>query len=200
LRNIRFGFGRKNFTTFILATAVLIYALYSSVDGLVYYFSDASPTQIGDAMDPDMDAYSKIKDGDFVEIKGITSLQGGSLEKGFLGKKHFLYYFNGSDKFIVIEPSSDEEMRSPARKTVRGRAHRFATSGQAQRMREFFLKSLYIEMSDDGVFIESGLEPGKDHKAPLFFGFLLALMALNIILFLKYLKKDNSPEEDLDDF
>jgi hypothetical protein len=200
MKKIKFAFGKKNYTTFIIASLVLVYAMYSSIDGLVYYFSDNEPIVLGDAMDVDKEAFSKVSDGDFVEVKGITSLQGGSLEKGFLGKRHFLYYFNGSSKFIVIEESKEDERKGPSRKTVRGRAHLFKTSSQAQKMREFFLNSLFLEMDDDGIFIESGLEPGKDHTVPVFFLILAALMILNIVLFKKYLKKDESAEEDFDDY
>jgi len=200
LRKISFGFGKKNYTTFIIATLVLIYAIYTSIDGVVYYFSSSEPIVIGDAMDPDLEALSRVSDGNFVEVKGITSLQGGSLEKGFLGKKHHLYYFTGSDKFIVIEPSPTEERSGPVRKTVRGRAHRFKTNSQAQRMRDFFLKGLFIEMDDDGIFIESGIEPGKEQMTLILFAILIGLMALNIFLFIKYLKKDDSAEDELDDF
>ncbi len=200
MKKIRFTFGRKNYTTFIIVTLVLLYAIYSSIDGVVYYFSDSTPIVIGDAMDPDMDAFAKVQDGDFVEVSGITSVQGGSLEKGFLGKRHHLYYFTGSDRFIVIEPSEEEGRKGPARKTVRGRAHRFKTNRQAQNMREFFLRRLLIEMDDEGIFIESGLEPGTNHLSFIFFLIMIGMMGLNVTLFIKYLKKDDSQENELDDF
>ncbi len=200
MRKISFSFGRKNYTTFIIASLVLLYAIYSSIDGVVYYFSDTEPIALGDAMELNEEAFAKVSDGDFVEVRGITSLQGGSLDKGFLGKRHFIYYLNGSAKFIIIEESTDDERKGPVRKTIRGRAHLFRTNRQAQKMREFFLKSLFLEMDDDGIFIEAGLEPRKNHTTPLFFSILIGLMILNIVLFIKYLKKDESVEEDFDDY
>lgn len=199
MRKISFYVGKKNTVTFILASVVLLLGIYSYTDEVIYFFSANEPIDLKDAMDLDKDAFSKVKNGDFVQVKGITSIQGGSVKKGLIGQKYILYYLSGSAKFIINE-KIDEEPKGPQYKTVKGRAYGFKTDSNAAKMRNFFANSLFIEMDEDGFLIEAGMEPGSDYMSLLFFILLILAMVLNIYLFVKPLKPKEDPmENDIDE-
>ena len=191
--------GKKNIVTFLLASAILLYGIISSIDGVVYFFSNNDPIDLKGAMELDKDAFGKVKDGDFVQIKGITSVQGGSLKKGLWGEKHVIFYLTGSSKFIIIEKVEDDENRGPQYKIIKGRAHLFKTNGQAEKMREFFLKNFLIEIEPDGMMIESGKVPGKDYWSLILMTVLITLMGLNIYLLVKPMKTEKEMENEIDE-
>lgn len=192
MRKISFYVGKKNIITFLAASIILLFGIYSFVDDIVYFFSSNEPIDLHEAMELDKAAFEKLKDGDYVQVKGITSVQGGAMKKGLSGQKYILYYLSGSPKFIVNE-KIDEDPSGPQYKTVRGRAYGFKTNSNAAKMRNFFANSLFIEMDEDGYLIQAGVEPGSDYMSLLFFVVLILAMGLNIFLFLKPFK----PQEDL---
>ncbi|HNW83747.1 MAG TPA: hypothetical protein PKG52_12745 [bacterium] len=198
---IKLYFGKKNIPIFILTLVVLIYVMVTSVDGIKYFFSKAEPKDLGDAITMDTKVFSELQDGDFVQIKGITSIHGGSLNKGFLSDKYYLFYLAGSSKFIIIEKVDEKNTESgPQFRTIKGRVHSFKTNKYASKMKDFFSKSFMIEMNEDGFLIESGMIPGKDYTPVIMFATMLLLLALSIFLFIKSLKTDketmeNDPDE-----
>lgn len=199
MKKISFYVGRKNTVTFVIASAVLLFGIVSYFDNVIYFFSAQEPVDLKDAMELDTEAFSKIKDGDFVQIKGITSIQGGAMKKGLAGKKHILYYLSGSSKFVISEKAPDESL-GPQYKTVKGRAYSFKTNSNAAKMRDFFAKSLFIEMDEDGYLILAGMEPGSDYMSLIFFFVLIIAAGLNIFLFVKPLKpRDDLMENDIDE-
>ncbi len=194
-----FYIGRKNIVTFLLASAILIYGMVSTIDGVMYFFADDKPIDMKTALELDKDAFSKVKDGDYVQVKGITSIQGGSLQKGLWGEKHVVFYLTGSPKFIVIEKVEDDENRGPENRTIKGRAHLFKTDKQAEKMRQFFLNSFLIEIDQDGIMIESGMIPGKNYWPLILMTILMTLMGLNIYLFMKPMKTEKEMESEIDE-
>lgn len=191
--------GKKNIVTFVLASAILLYGIISSIDGVRYFFSDDAPTDLKRAMSLDKEAFAKVKDGDYVQIKGITSVQGGSLKKGMWGDKFVVFYLTGSSKFIVVEKQEDDENRGPQDRLIKGRARLFESDVQAEKMRKFFLDSFLIEMDPDGMMIESGKIPGKDYWSLILMGLLIMMMGLNVYLLLKPMKTENEMENEIDE-
>ena len=186
MKRPNFYIGKKNTVTFLLASIILLYGIVTSIDGFSYFFADKTPIDMGKAMQLDKDAFSKVKDGDLVQISGITSVQGGSLKKGLGSERHILFYLTGSPKFVIIESvDEDEKNTGPQQRTIKGRAHCFKTDSQAEKMRQFFKSSLFIEMDEDGMMIEADVVPGKNYWALIFFLGLILLMGLNIYLFIK---------------
>ena len=199
MKKISFYVGKKNVISFLIATFVLLYALYAFLDNVVYFFSDDTPIDLGDALELNTDAFAKVRDGDYVQIKGITSVQGGTIKKGLLGEKHVVYYLNGSSKFIIDSAVENEESFSgPHYRTVKGRAFAFKTNSKAAKMQAFFANSLYIEMKDDGFFIEDGAIPRTDFAGLFMFVFFAVLMVLNIIFFVRPLKRETANDMDKD--
>jgi len=201
MKKIAFYIGKKNGVTFIIATFVLLFGLYSLSGDVIYFFSGRDAIDLKEAMNIDKDAFAKIEDGDFVKVRGITSIQGGAMKKGITGQKHILYYLTGSSKFIVNE-KIDEDPEGPQEKTVKGRAFKFETDGNAARMRSFFANTFGIEMDADGILIEAGLEPGSDYSSLIFFILMLAALGINIWLFFKPLKineDDDFLESEIDE-
>ncbi|HQN72642.1 MAG TPA: hypothetical protein PLX56_06075 [bacterium] len=199
MKKISFYIGRKNTVTFFLASAVLLFGIYSFFGEVVYFFSGSEAIDLKDAMEIDKANFEKVDDGDFVQVKGITSVQGGAIQRGITGTEYILYYLTGSSKFIINE-KNDGESKGPQYKTVRGRAYKFSTNSNAARMRNFFARSFMIEMDEDGILIEAGLEPGSDYAALIFFIMLIAAMGLNIYLFIRPLKQKEDPmENDIDE-
>lgn len=191
--------GKKNIVTFVLASAILIYGMVSSIDGLMYFFSEDKPIDMNTALELDNDAFSNVKDGDYVQVKGITSIQGGSLQKGMWGEKHIVFYLTGSPKFIIIEKVEEDENRGPENRTIKGRAHLFKTDGQAERMRKFFLNTFLIEIDEDGMMIESGNIPGTNYWPLILMAALIILMGLNIYLLVKPMKTEKEMENEIDE-
>jgi len=191
--------GKKNIVTFLIASAILLYGIISSIDGVMYFFSDNKPIDLKGAMNLDKEAFGKVKDGDFVQVKGITSVQGGSLQKGIWGEKHVVFYLTGSSKFIIIEKVEEGEDRGPQDRVLQGRAHLFKTDGHAEKMRQFFLKSFLIEIEPDGMMIESGKVPGKDFWPLILMAALIILMGLSIFLFIKPMKTEKEMENEIDE-
>ena len=196
MKKISFYVGKKNFVTFIIASLILLYAIYSFSDNLIYFFSDSSPIDLGDALELNQENFAKVKDGDYVQIKGITSVQGGNIKKGILGERHVVYYLNGSSKFIIDSAVTDEDSFSgPHYRTVKGRAFAFKTNSRAAKMQAFFANSLYLDMKDDGFFIEDGVIPRTDYAGLFMFAFFTVLMILNVVFFIKPIKRETSQEE-----
>lgn len=199
MKKISLYIGRKNTVTFFAASAILLFGIYAFFGDVVYFFSSSEAIDLKDAMELDKVNFDKVKDGDFVQVKGITSVQGGSTKKGITGTEYILYYLTGSSKFIINEKKKDDSL-GPQYKTVRGRAYRFNTNSNAAKMRNFFAKSFMIEMDEDGILIEAGLEPGRDYSAIVFFIMLLTALGLNTYLFFKPLKQKEDPmENDIDE-
>jgi len=190
--------GRKNLYLFILSTVILLYGLYLAFDGARFYFHDTPPVDLGDALEPNEQALTVVRDGDFVTIRGIRSIQGGVLEEGFSKKKRMLYYFLGSPRFVVSEPMAKEEEKNAGgmRVTVKGRIYRWTTSGGAVRMREFFEKRYGLTMSPDGFFIRAGEYPRTDTGAVVLFVLLAILLAVNISLAVYTLRRRHVQEEE----
>lgn len=152
MRKISFYIGKKNKATFLLASVILIYGMYLQFDNVVYFFANKTPIDLGEAINLNNEAFAKVKTGDYVQVKGITSIQGGSLKKALFGKKHLIYYLNGSSKFIIDSLADDKKgSTGPQYKTVKGRAYAFKASKQAAKMRNFFLKSFMIEIDRKSV-------------------------------------------------
>lgn len=198
---IKLHMGKKNIPLFILTVVALVYVMVTSIDGLKYFFSKAEPKDLGDAITMNTEVFSKLQEGDFVQIKGITSIHGGSLNKGFLSEKYYLFYLAGSSKFIIIEKVDEENTASgPQFRTIQGRAHSFKTSKYASKMKDFFSKSFMIEMNEDGFLIESDVIPGKNYTPVVMFVIMLLLLALTTILFIKSSTTDKETmENDPDD-
>ena len=198
MKKISFYVGKKNVVTFAAASVILLYAIYAFSDNVIYFFSNDTPIDLGDALELNNDAFSTVKDGDYVQIKGITSVQGGNIKKGITGEKHVVYYLNGSSKFIIDSAVTDEDSFSgPHYRTVKGRAFAFKTNSKAAKMQAFFANSLYIDMKDDGLFIEDGVAPRTDFAGLFMFAFFTVLMILNIVFFIKPMKRETS-QEDID--
>ena len=196
MKKISFYVGKKNFITFIVASLILLYAIYAFSDNVFYFFADDNPIDLGDALEFKNDALAKVRDGDYVQIKGITSIQGGNIKKGVLGEKHVVYYLNGSSKFIIDSAVAGEDSFSgPHYRTVKGRAFSFKTNSKAKKMQDFFANSLFLEMKDDGFFIEDGVVPGTDYTGLFMFFFFIVLMILNVFFFIKPIKRESSQEE-----
>ena len=196
MKKISFYVGKKNFITFAVASLILLYAIYSFSDNVIYFFSNDTPVDLGDALELNTENFAKVKNGDYVQIKGITSIQGGNIKKGLFGEKHVVYYLNGSSKFIIDSAVTDEDSFSgPHYRTVKGRAFAFKTNSKAAKMHDFFANSLYIDMKDDGFFIEDGVIPHTDFAGLFMFAFFAVLMILNIIFFIKPLKRETTQEE-----
>ena len=194
-----FYIGKKNIITFLLASAILIYGMISSIDGVMYFFADDTPIDMKTALELDKNAFSQVKDGDYVQIRGITSVQGGSLQKGMWGEKHVVFYLTGSSKFIIIEKVDDDENTGPQDREIKGRAHLFKADKQAEKMRQFFLNSFLIEIDPDGIMIESGKIPGKDFWPLTLMAILFVLMGLNIYLLVKPMKTEKEMENEIDE-
>ena len=64
MKKISFYVGKKNVISFLIATFVLLYALYAFLDNVVYFFSDDTPIDLGDALELNTDAFAKVLDGD----------------------------------------------------------------------------------------------------------------------------------------
>ena len=198
MKKISFYVGKKNFITFVIASVILLYAIYSFSDNVIYFFSDDTPIDLGDALELNTENFAKVKDGDYVQIKGITSVQGGNIKKGITGERHVVYYLNGSSKFIVDSAVTDEDsFTGPHYRTVKGRAFSFKTNSKAAKMQAFFANSLYLDMKDDGFFIEDGVIPHTDYAGFFMFIFFTVLMILNIVFFIKPMKREAS-QEDID--
>jgi len=191
--------GKKNVVTFVLASAFLLYGIISSIDGVRYFFSDDAPIDLKEAMTLDKETFAKVNDGDYVQVKGITSVQGGSLKKGLWGDKFVVFYLSGSSKFIVVEKQEDDEKRGPQDRAIKGRAHLFKSDAQAEKMRKFFLDSFLIEIDADGIMVESGNIPGKDYWPLILMGLLIILMGLNVYLLLKPMKTEKEMENEIDE-
>ena len=202
MKKISFYVGKKNFVTFVIASLILIYAIYAFSDNVIYFFADDTPIDLGDALELNTDAFAKVKDGDFVRIKGITSVQGGNVKKGIFGERHVIYYLNGSSKFIIDSAVTDEDsFAGPHYRTVKGRAFSFRTNSKAAKMQAFFANSLFLEMKDDGFFIEDGVIPRTDYTGLCMFVFFCLLMVLNVVFFIKPLKRETGgdmPDKELD--
>ena len=198
MKKLSFYVGKKNFITFIVASLILLYAIYSFSDNLIYFFSDDTPLDLGDALELNSENFAKVKDGDYVQIKGITSIQGGNIKKGVAGERHVVYYLNGSSKFIIDSAVTDDDsFSSPHYRTVKGRAFAFKTNSKAAKMQAFFANSLYLDMKDDGFFIEDGVIPRSDYAGLFMFFFFIVLMILNVFFFIKPIKRE-SRQEDID--
>lgn len=196
MKKISFYVGKKNFITFIIASLILLYAIYAFSDNVIYFFADDTPIDLGDALELNTENFAKVKDGDYVQIKGITSIQGGNIKKGVFGEKHVVYYLNGSSKFIIDSAVPDDDsFAGPHYRTVKGRAFAFKTNSKAAKMQAFFANSFYIEMKDDGVFIEDGVIPRTDYTGLFMFVFFCILLILNIVFFIKPIKSETSQEE-----
>lgn len=199
---LRIVLGKKNLYLFIVSTAVLLYGLYLTFDGARFYFHDAPPVDLGDALTPNETALAAVKDGDHVTIRGIRSIQGGVMEEGFSKKKRMLYYFLGSPRFVVSEPMAKEEEKNAGgmRVKVTGRIYRFETSGGAARARDFFEKRYELTMAKDGFFIRAGENQRTDTGAIALFAALVVLLLINLLLALKTLRRrEEKPEEEEDD-
>lgn len=197
----KIALGRKNLFLFIASTAVLLYGLYLTFDGARFYFHDAPPVDLGEALTPNEEALAKVVDGDYVTIRGIRSIQGGVMEEGFSKKKRILYYFLGSPRFVVSEPMAKEEEKNAGGMRVRvtGRIYRFETSGGAARARNFFEKRYELTMAKDGFFIRAGENPRTDTGAVALFSALLVLLLVNLSLALKtFRRREEAPEENDD--
>ena len=195
MKKLSFYVGKKNFVTFIIASLILLYAVYSFSDNVIYFFSDNTPIDLGDALELNTENFAKVKDGDYVQIKGITSVQGGNIKKGLLGERHVVYYLNGSSKFIIDSAVTDEDSFSgPHYRTVKGRAFAFRTNSKAAKMQAFFANSLYLDMKDDGFFIEDGVIPRSDYAGLCMFAFFCILMVLNVVFFIKPLRRETREE------
>ena len=195
MKRISFYVGKKNIVTFLIASAILIYAIYAFSDNVIYFFADAEPINLGDALELDTEAFAKVRDGDYVQIKGITSVQGGNIKKGVLGERHVVYYLNGSSKFIIDSAVTDEDsFAGPHYRTVKGRAFAFRSNSKAAKMRAFFSNSLFIEMKDDGFFIEDGVIPRTDYAGLCMFAFFCVLMVLNVVFFIRPLKRETGAD------
>jgi hypothetical protein len=198
MKKISFYVGKKNFITFAVASLILLYAIYSFSDNVIYFFSDDSPIDLGDALELNTENFAKVKDGDYVQIKGITSIQGGNIKKGITGERHVVYYLNGSSKFIIDSAVKDEDsFAGPHYRTVKGRAFGFKTNSKAAKMQAFFANSLYLDMKDDGFFIEDGVIPRSDYAGLCMFVFFIVLMILNVFFFIKPMKREIR-QEDID--
>ena len=196
MKKISFYVGKKNYITFIIASLILLYAIYSFSDNVIYFFSNDTPIDLGDALELNTENFAKVKDGDYVQIKGITSVQGGNIKKGITGERHVVYYLNGSSKFIIDSAVTGEDSFSgPHYRTVKGRAFAFKTSSKAAKMQSFFANSLFLEMKDDGFFIEDGVIPRTDFAGLFMFAFFMLLMILNIVFFIKPMKREATQEE-----
>ena len=204
MKKISFYVGKKNFITFIVASVILLYAIYAFSDNVIYFFSDDDPIDLGDALELNTENFAKVKDGDYVQIKGITSIQGGNIKKGVTGERHVVYYLNGSSKFIIDSAVTDEDsFAGPHYRTVKGRAYAFKTNSRAAKMQAFFANSLFLEMKDDGFFIEDGVVPRTDYAGLFMFAFFCVLMILNIVFFIKPMKRETGGDmfdRDLDGF
>ena len=198
MKKISFYVGKKNFITFAVASVILLYAIYAFSDNVIYFFSNDTPIDLGDALELNNDAFAKVKDGDYVQIKGITSVQGGNINKGVTGERHVVYYLNGSSRFIIDSAVTDEDSFSgPHYRTVKGRAFAFKTNSRAAKMQAFFANSLFLDMKDDGFFIEDGVIPRTDYAGLFMFAFFALLMILNIVFFIKPMKRETR-QEDID--
>ncbi len=193
--------GKKNLYLFLISTAVLLYGLSLTFDGARFYFHNEPPIDLGDALTPNETALATVKDGDYVKIRGLRSIQGGVLEEGFSKKKRMLYYFLGSPRFVVNEPMAKEEEKNAGgtRVTVIGRIYRFETSGGAARARDFFEKRYELAMAKDGFFIRAGENPRTDTGAVAIFATLAVLLLINLFLAFKTLRRPHEvPQEDND--
>ena len=196
MKKISFYVGKKNYITFIIASLILLYAIYSFSDNVIYFFSNDTPIDLGDALELNTENFAKVKDGVYVQIKGITSVQGGNIKKGITGERHVVYYLNGSSKFIIDSAVTGEDSFSgPHYRTVKGRAFAFKTNSKAAKMQSFFANSLFLEMKDDGFFIEDGVIPRTDFAGLFMFAFFMLLMILNIVFFIKPMKREATQEE-----
>ncbi len=198
----RFVLGTKNLYLFIISTALLIYGLYSYFDDVRFYFHKEPPVELGTALEPNTEALANLKDGDFVKIRGIRSLQGGVVEEGFAKKKLMLYFFLGSPKFVALEPMSEkeEENTGGVYVTLTGRIYNFTTNAAAARNGAFFDKSYGIAMAPDGWLVYGGKTPGSDTTVLVVFGALIVLLIGNILLAIKTLRPKPEPEYyDTDD-
>ncbi|HOW50773.1 MAG TPA: hypothetical protein PLV42_01880 [bacterium] len=193
---IRFVLGTKNLYLFIISMAVLLYGIYTYFDDFRFYFHKEPPVDLGTALEPNNEALAKLKDGDYVKIRGIRSLQGGVIEEGFSKKKHMLYFFLGSPKFLALEPMAEKEEENVGGVyvTVTGRAYNFKTNGAAAKNRDFFDKRYAITMAEEGWFIRGGKIPGSDTTAVVVFALLFILFIGNILLAIKTLRPKPEPE------
>lgn len=199
---VRFVLGTKNLYLFILSTGLLLYGLYSYFDDVLFYFHKEPPVDLGTALEPNKEALSTLKDGDFVKIRGIRSLQGGVVEEGLTKQKNMLYFFLGSPKFVALEPMAEKEEKNIGGSyvTLLGRIYGFKTSGMAAKYRTFFDRSYGITMADEGWLIRGGKLPGTDTTAIAVFSLLIILLIVNILLAIKTLRPQPEPEyDDLDD-
>ena len=62
-------------------------------------------------------------------------------------------------------------------------------------MQAFFANSLFLEMKDDGFFIEDGVIPRTDFAGLFMFVLFIVLMILNVVFFIKPMKREPSQEE-----
>ena len=196
----KFQFGRKNVPLFIITLIILVYVIVTSIDGLLYFFKKDGPKDLGEAVSMNMEVFSTLQDGDFVQIKGITSIHGGALNKGFLSQKHIIFYIAGSNKFIVTEKADESgKFEGPQLRTIQGKVRSFKTDKHAAKMRDFFAKSFMLEMDADGFLIESGVVPGKDYGPVVIFGIVVLLLIVSVTLFIRSIRTDTDLTENEED-
>ena len=62
--------GKKNIVTFVLASAILLYGIISSIDGVRYFFSDDAPTDLKRAMSLDKKPSQRLRTATMFRLKG----------------------------------------------------------------------------------------------------------------------------------
>ena len=119
--NIKSIIKKQNFHLFVFTTIILFYGTFSFFGDVSYFFSSGKPVDLGTAFNPNKKALQNLKEGDFVKIKGITSMFGGKVKKGFWGTEYIIYSFSSSTKFIVIEKKEKNKKYGPSEKTISGK-------------------------------------------------------------------------------
>lgn len=185
---------------YIITAAIILFAMYYFLDDVRYFFSSKTPIDLGGAMEIKPEILDSVKDGDFVKIKGIRSIQGGNMQKSVLGKPHMIYYFIGSTKFVVLERmSADEEKNAGAvYVTIEGRLFKFKTNKAANRSADFFRTTFGLKFDDNGAMIEADLLPRTDYFSLSIFLLLIVMLAIDIFLAFATIgrKPDETPEEE----
>jgi len=200
VKKVRFVFKSRSALMPLIVTVVLIYGMYSFWSDFNYFFKSSTPIDLGAALKTNKELLAKVEAGDYARIKGIRSIKGGKITKGFLGEKYMTYFFMGSPDFIVVEKMHEEKEKNAGAKrvTVNGRIYPLKHSPEMMKLRDFFEKNFLVEMNRDGFLIYAGEEPGKDYYSVSFFILLFIFLVLNTLLTIRSFKRGESVDDDFE--
>jgi len=185
-RRSGFRFRNRSPIFLLFMVAASFYLMYAQMDDLLYFFTSATPVQLGDAEEF---KGTDLPESTYVSINGLQNPIKGIGLSGTFSKTSVFPLMGTPLVYVQTRQEKDKEAKGLSYGTFTGRLYYMSRLPYFETIKKFAFQSFGIEVNPAAIMVYDGRKPGDNWYYLPIYALLLVVAALNLTLLIKRLTR-----------